>query len=89
MPALLSHMCRAPYLLRCHLWPINVLSDPALRDFCWRLPSSQRANRRMLHDYLASKLSTGVLPLNSEKETFAHVLLHSRSPGMPAKSSSN
>ncbi|WP_286299948.1 asparagine synthase-related protein [Aminobacter sp. SS-2016] len=74
MPTLLAHVCRAPYLLRRGLWPINPLSDPRLMEYCHALPLSARFQRTTMRKYLNLGLNAGIFPCTYAKETFARVL---------------
>ncbi|EHH09228.1 hypothetical protein OHD62_33100 [Mesorhizobium sp. YC-39] len=74
MPTLLAHVCRAPYLLRRGLWPINPLSDPRLMEYCHTLPLAARFQRTTMRNYLNLSLNAGIFPCNYAKETFARVL---------------
>lgn len=72
--SLLAHVCRAPYLLRRGLWPVNPLSDPRLAALCHRLPVELRQGRALMRDYLHESLGVALFAGKYEKETFEPVL---------------
>lgn len=72
--SLLAHACRSPYLVRSGLWPVNLLCDPDLIDFCHSLPDAHRLGRKPLRRYCEGILGNDLFRPGYKKETFAAVL---------------